>query len=387
MIIVPGNHDVSFPDSRLSMTPEAREADSDNLKSLQERNPEIRWKWDELSFYKVADKQRYADRFHLFIDFYNDFFQGIRQYPDHPTKKADCVMFPEDNISFSLFNSCDGVDHLNDAANIDEEALSSVMQKLRENFNEGYLNIGVWHHHYYGGPYETNYMNRERIAEMSHRFIRIGLFGHQHMSQVAEFFSGDLAFSEGQDNDKVLLVSSGTLFGGSRELPYGCKRQYNIIEIDVKNGEADVSIHVREDHNLNVQSKIPYWRKKDFNASGCIQTKVSLKTLTEDELIARFIRYVESGGHYKYGVEYIEQSNLNGGIYDKLRQGFVRNIKDDDYILHQFKPTTKEDYMLKMATAMKVGDSAAKAELLADPRLMSYMSDPVIAEMFNNLND
>lgn len=387
IIIVPGNHDVSFPDSRLSMSPEAIDNRSDNLTDYKQHSLDIRWKWDDFSFYKVADKHRYSERFHLFIDFYNDFFNGIRQYPDHPTKKADCILFPKDHIAFVLFNSCDGLDHLNDSANIDEEALSSVMQNLRENYNEGYLNIGVWHHHFYGGPYETNYLSRERIAAMSHRYIRIGMFGHQHMSQVAEFFSGDLAFSEGQDNDKVLLISSGTLFGGSRELPYGCKRQYNIVEIDIKNGEADVLIHVREDHNVNVQSKIPYWGRKDFNATGSISAKVSLKRLTDDERIARFLRYVRKSGEYKYGLKYLQDKGVSGGIFDNMRLEFIRNIKDDEFILHHFKPRTKEEYMLKIATAEKLGDEKIKTELAFDPLLKEYLSDPVLEEMYNHLLD
>lgn len=386
LIIVPGNHDVSFPDSRLSMTPEATDNRLDNLKDLKSHNPEIRWKWDDFSFYKVTDKLRYSERFQHFIRFYNDFYAGIRQYPDHPTKEAECIPFPEDKVAFTLFNSCDGLDHLNDSANIDEDALSSVMQDLRENFNSGFLNIGVWHHHYYGAPFETNYLNRERIAAMSHRFIRIGLFGHQHMSQVAEFFSGDLAFSEGQDNDKILLVSSGTLFGGSRELPYGCRRQYNIIEIDIKNGEADVVIHVREDHNVNVQSKIPYWGRKDFNPTGSISTKVSLKHLTEDEQIAQFVRYVKTNGAYVYGLEYMQSNGLTGGIFNKLRSDFLRNLKDDDYILHHLVPQTKEEYMLKISTAAKSGEASVKRALLTDPLLQSYLEDPVIEEMYKQLS-
>ncbi len=387
VIIVPGNHDVSYPDSRLSMASEARENQSNNLASFKTHSPEIRWKWEEFAFYKISDKLRYSERFHLFIEFYNDFYEGLRQYPDHPTKEADCIPFQKDQVAFVLFNSCDGLDHLNNTANIDEDALSSVMQNLRENFNMGLLNIGVWHHHYYGGPYETNYLHRERIAAMSHRFIRIGMFGHQHMSQVAEFFSGDLAFSEGQDNDKVLLISSGTLFGGSRELPYGCKRQYNIVEIDIENGKADVLIHVREDHNVNVQSKIPYWGRKDFNATGTISATVSLKELTEDEQLARFVRYVKAKGEYKYGIKYLEDRKLEGGIYDKLRSDFVRNIHDDEYILHRFKPSSKEEYLLKMSVALKVSDSEVKKELLSDERLQTYMDDPVVEEMYIQLSD
>jgi hypothetical protein len=95
---------------------------------------------------------------------------------------------------------------------------------------------------------------------LTHGYIQVGLFGHQHISQVAEFFSSDMAIEESPENQRILLVSSGTLFGGKKEIPEGYKRQYNIIEIETRNGSAEITIHVREDGNKNVASKIPFWK-------------------------------------------------------------------------------------------------------------------------------
>ena len=50
---------------------------------------------------------------------------------------------------------------------------------------------------------------------------------------------------KGADSESILLISSGTLFGGRKQLTSGKPRQYNVIEIEQKNGEAQVRIHVR----------------------------------------------------------------------------------------------------------------------------------------------
>ena len=279
MLIVPGNHDVSFPHSKNSMIPEADEHKEQNLKLFWDRHPEIRWNWKDFSFYKIADKDEYKKRFNLFKAFYNDFYQGERTYSEDPQFEAECYSFPEDRVTFALFNSCKQLDHLNDTAAIDDDAIVSVMPELRANYNRGYLNIAVWHHHFYGAPRETNYLDREVINKMSHSYIQMGLFGHQHISQIAEFYGGDLALGDSPDNQRVLLVSSGTLFGGKKELPDGRRRQYNVIEITQENGTAQIEIHVREDDNRSVDSKLPIWRMKQVGPTGSIKTNVKLKQM------------------------------------------------------------------------------------------------------------
>lgn len=58
----------------------------------------------------------------------------------------------------------------------------------------------------------------------------------------------------------LLLISSGTLFGGEKQLLPGFRRQYNIIEIERQglSSKIDVSINVREDNSRKVNSKIPF---------------------------------------------------------------------------------------------------------------------------------
>lgn len=115
-------------------------------------------------------------------------------------------------------------------------------------------------------PLETNYIDRSFLNTLLDNNVHIGLYGHQHYAQVAEEYS-DLYHSSNENSKRILLLSSGTLFGGNKELPYGCRRQYNIIEINNTNGAADITINIREDTN-QLNNKLPYWQAKAlYNAT------------------------------------------------------------------------------------------------------------------------
>lgn len=385
MLIVPGNHDVSFPHSKNSMIPEADEHKEQNLKLFWDRHPEIRWNWKDFSFYKIADKDEYEKRFNLFKAFYNDFYQGDRTYSEDPQFEAECYSFPEDRVTFALFNSCKQLDHLNDTAAIDDDAIVSVMPELRANYNRGYLNIAVWHHHFYGAPRETNYLDREVINKMSHSYIQMGLFGHQHISQIAEFYGGDLALGDSPDNQRVLLVSSGTLFGGKKELPDGRRRQYNVIEITQENGTAQIEIHVREDDNRSVDSKLPIWRMKQVGPTGSIKTNVKLKQMNERTILADILRTAQADNDYIRAYEQLQGFTTKDDFYMRIRSEIIRRIKDNRYLLDNLKPETDNDYMLLMTCAERENDAEAKARLKSDSKLQSMLTDKVLKEMYDRL--
>ena len=385
ILIVPGNHDVSFPHSRNSMVPDGDEHNKQNMELFGKRHPGIRWNWKNLSFYLIADGKLYDRRFDLFREFYNDFYQGERVYPDDPLQSAECYSFPDDKVTFALFNSCKGLDHLNDTADIDEDAIVSVTPQLRSAYNRGFLNIAVWHHHFYGSPRETNYLDREVINKMSHSYIQIGLFGHQHISQIAEFYGGDLALGESADNQRVLLISSGTLFGGKKELPDGYKRQYNVIEVASENGEAKIEIHVREDNNHNVESKLPIWHPKPISPTASIKTSVKLKKLDERELLASILRTAQESGDYKNAYNQLKGIAMTGGIYQSIRAEVIRGIKDNRFLLDNLQPETKNDYMLLMACAERENDTEVKRRLKDDERLKAMLNDSIVKEMYERL--
>ena len=91
------------------------EADANNEQNLDlywKGHPEIRWNWKELSFYKISNAEEYNKRFDLFREFYNDFYEGVRTYPEDPISSAECYSYADDKVTFALFNSCKRLDHL-----------------------------------------------------------------------------------------------------------------------------------------------------------------------------------------------------------------------------------------------------------------------------------
>ena len=94
MIIVPGNHDVSWPHSGNCMDLEP--ITDDSIKLYREHKHPLRWDWDGRLLYKIKDDGSYAHRFDKFIEFYNRFFDGIRAYPVNPELGAACIAFDND---------------------------------------------------------------------------------------------------------------------------------------------------------------------------------------------------------------------------------------------------------------------------------------------------
>lgn len=384
MLIVPGNHDMSHPHSKDSMIPESDANNKVNLDQMKAGNPLVRWNWKEFMFYKIANAPRYAQRFDLFREFYDGFYEGERTYPVDPVVEAECYPYGKDKVTFALFNSCHQLDHLWDTAFIDEEAIVSVTPKLRKSYNKGYVNIGVWHHHYYGSPRETNYMDREVINRMSHSYLQMGLFGHQHISQVAEFYGGDLSLGEAPDNQRLLLVSSGTLFGGRKELPEGRKRQYNVIEISHENGRAAVEIHVREDDNRSVQSKLPIWHGKLISPTSSIRTEIKLRQLDEKTLLVGLLREAQESGDYISAFEELKGKEHIVG-YSVIRSEIVRGIKDNRYLLNHLRPQNKNEYLLLMSCAEAEQDTESKEQLKNDPTLQAMLDDSIVRDMYERL--
>lgn len=385
MLIVPGNHDISYPHSRGSMMPEPEENKLLNSQSLKKCHPQIRWSWEDFTFYKISDAEQYKQRFDLFKEFYNEFYAGLRTYPEDSTSIAELYTFEDDKVSFALFNSCMQLDHLNDTAGIDEDAIVNVLPMLRSNYNRGFLNIAVWHHHFYDTPRKTDYMDREIVNKMSHSYIQIGLFGHQHISQIAEFYGGDLALGDTPENQRLLLISSGTLFGGEKELPEGSRRQYNVIEIEKENGIAKVKIHVREDNNRSVSSKYPIWQPKFVGPKSCIETSVKYRQMDEKDELMDILRNARKEGDYVSAYKKLIDNPASGELYMNIRSEVIRNIKDNQFLLENLVPITDRDFMILMSCAEKEGDVAAKSRLKNNEKLKAMLNDPILKEMYDRL--
>ena len=252
IILVPGNHDVDWNVSIASMIRDSTSNNNKNREKLKYVDSEIRWSWEDLCFYKIKDENIYNKRMDNFIDFYNNFYKGIKEYPKDPKEQYHIFDIPELNVSFVAYNSCYRNDHLNLTGCINPNCISKSSADLDNLHRNGRLLIGVWHHNISGLPYENNYMDQRALRIMIDKNIQIGLFGHQHSCHVINELKNVI------ENKRILLVSAGTLYGIKEILPYGTKRQYNLIALNIQNNKLIFRIFLREDKSPEL-FEIPAW--------------------------------------------------------------------------------------------------------------------------------
>lgn len=329
LVIVPGNHDMNRSISKYAMKPIDVTQVERVKRSYWEsfgRKQIYRFDWKTLSFFEINDEVAYSQRFDSFESFYNAFYNSIgRKFPTKPENEAYTLEFPEDNIAFACFNSCYQLDHLNVMGAIDNDSIHSIYNSLCDYYSKGYLVIGVWHHHLYGPPYRDDFMNKDFTEHLSQNHILVGLYGHQHKSEVVEALS-DL--SDDMDLDKVMLVSAGTLFGSRKEMLPGVKRQYNVINVAVINGKAHLDVFFREDKKND--SAYPIWGGKHIpNDKKSIGFDVQLNHLSDDELIHIIDDGTRKSNNFKQGIVRLQALELEKG--NGMIDGYLQklNVTDD----------------------------------------------------------
>lgn len=380
MIIVPGNHDVSWPFCDGCMEPV--EVNPENVAQFCKHKDEdgLRWEWSNTKLFKVRSMNEYVHRFDRFVEFYNRFYDGIRQYPSHPELEAQCIPFDSDHICFACFNSCYQNDRLNDAGAIHKDAIYSIESELRKYYNRGMLPIGVWHHNAYGGPYQSDYMSTEVLDKLLEHRIKIGLFGHQHKSQIAEEYS-DLLISE-ENRKRLLLISSGTLYGGDSEQHRGIRRQFNIVELVMENGQATVLVHVREDENHDVASDDPFWKAKSM-PDGVIKYHVKYKHVTDEEILRRIDDETRRNDDFVNGIMQIRFSGINNDDAHKLIDVYLKMLDSKDLLYVLPEPETDNHCFLLMGAIDKEHDSEAY-ERLKNSKVLHHAieKDKLLEEQF-----
>lgn len=357
LIIVPGNHDMNRAISKCSMKP----IDATKVESVKRSYWEklggkqiYRFDWKTLSFSKIDNEKYYELRFETFETFYNTFYNEIgRKFPAQPENEAYTLEFSEDKIAFACFNSCYQLDHLNVMGAIDNDSIHSIYTSLHNFYAKGYLTIGVWHHHLYGPPYRDDFMNKDFTEHLAENHITVGLYGHQHKSEVLEALS-DL--SDDMNLDKVMLISSGTLFGSKKEMLPGIKRQYNVINVEVANGKAHLDVFFREDKKND--SPYPIWGEKHVpNDKKCIGFDVKLNYLSDDELIRIIDDEARKSHDFKHGI--IKLQALNTEMCMNLIDEYLQKLniaENAEFIIENFQnPDTEIAYAYLLLSLMHIG--------------------------------
>lgn len=254
VVIVPGNHDISYPLAKQSMRPLSIE----NLGSQGKRNlvsqmfsenSKMRWSWDELCFYEIESDEIYLSRLEAFSNFYRRFYRDARVYSLDPALQFDIFDYPEFNLAVVGFNSCYNNDPLNRQGMVHPDCLSEAARTIRRGQYSGRFLFAVWHHNTNGAPMQSDYVDPQILQVLIDDGFSIGFHGHQHRTQLI-----DERFAFGE-NRKITIISAGSLCAGPTGLPMGYKRSYNIVEIDTN--ERKAKLHIR--HMVNDLLSGPIW--------------------------------------------------------------------------------------------------------------------------------
>lgn len=355
LIIVPGNHDVNRAVSSNSMKRIEASEQEKVQKSYWERYGKkqiYRFDWKTLSFMQIIDEKFYSSRFDSFVTFYNRFYSSIgRTFPVSPEEDASLIAFSNDKIAFACFNSCCQLDHLNAMGTINENAFHCIYGDLSSCYSNGYLMFGVWHHHIYGVPHRCDFMDMKITKSMACNHILVGLFGHQHRSEVVEELN-DLA--EDIERDKMHLISSGTLFGSRKEMLPGVKRQYNLINVEIENGSANLEVFGRED-KMN-DAPYPIWGEKYLlKGKKSLVFQVPLNKLSDDDLLRIIDEETRESGDFKNGLLRMKQLDnpVKQGFIDEYIQQLSLEVEDLNFILNVFKqPLSNMEYCYLMQASI-----------------------------------
>jgi hypothetical protein len=237
--------------------PSAQPLLKEKLRLLQAPNSVLRWSWDDLAFYEIADANHYGTRLDGFRSFYSGFYRGRRAYASEPGQQYDLFDYPNFNLTVVGFSSCHNNDPLNRVGAIHPDAIAQAAIRLREYRYRNRLVLAVWHHNTSGSPLQFDYMDPTTLQILIDNGFSIGFHGHQHKEQFI-----DEKFAVGESR-KITVISAGTLCAGPSGLPSGYSRAYNLLELDTV--ALTGRLHLRHMHNETFGS--PVWGPGFFRAS------------------------------------------------------------------------------------------------------------------------
>lgn len=363
IVIVPGNHDVCRTISSGAMIKEKVKDDDEIKKKRADMiTGNIRWNWSDLSFYSINNHSLYKSRFDLFLDFYNTFYKGLRKWSEPCEETAQIINLPEYRLCLFALNSCHRLDHLNQVGAIYPSAISSNQLKLNSIHKNGELIMGVWHHHTMGLPYENNYLDYRIIQALISSHIQVGLYGHQHQSSLLNEYR-DLTL-----DSKMLLISSGSLYGGRTQLVTGCPRQYCLLSLSFQDKNVSITLHVRKDASTY---EIPAWTVGQIGATAeTSHTEViSINKFDTDRILSDIDTDVQSEHDYIKGIsemnKFIDVAEDSVGKYI---DSYLTEVTDYEFIKEYIRvPQNEKQFQILWKAAVETNDKVLLSKIVINP--------------------
>jgi hypothetical protein len=348
IIIVPGNHDVDWNTAFSAFEPVQKLEMPKNIEAaLHAEDSPYRWDWSTQTLYRIANKALYEARLEIFWSFFERFYTGAQGLLSvQPRGDINLFSLCNNRIGVAAFNSCEGNDCFAYHGRIRKDAIARSYLALNDSGYVFNLKMAVWHHNIEGSPYSTDYMDIDTVRGMIGRGFRLGLYGHQHRAQAV----GQQCWLANQE--KMAVISAGSLCAGAKDLPTGVYRQYNLLEIAPD--FSGIRAHVRAMTVANVFSPalLPDFGGKSYidlswtpprNIMGGtidIDAARSQKIIEEAEVAAKT-------GNSKHAIDLLQELPLTAGSYQRaLLLDAAQSEKDWPTVIRATNPPQTIDELL-----------------------------------------
>ena len=240
----------------------------------------------------------------------------------------------------------------------------------------GYLLVGVWHHHVSGLPVENNYMDYRILNAMMQEDIKVGLFGHQHVSTAVQ------EYSDITSKQSILLISSGSLYGNRYQLVTGVPRQYNVIEMTFNKEDVTLELNVRKD-NSQYGYDIPQWIQQPIGIKSLpkYSHRLQVEMPKIEYIVADIDKMVKQTGDFGTACQRLLEIGLDNELALKYFDSYISKVTDKSLIKALLtNPLTMSQYMTALDTAISLRDVEWIKVLIINVKFTSE-SNPYLNEL------
>lgn len=235
IVLVPGNHDLSWTLSEKAYTPQRRSS----YKGALIPGTYIGDEGDK--YIELRSEAEYRERFRPFADFYESV--RMEPYPLDYAEQATVQHLPEQNIVILGLNSAWNLDHhFKDRAGINPDALARALTQIRNNPTySSCLKMAVWHHPVSGAG-EDRIKDTAFLEQLAQAGFQLALHGHQHKATNEDF-----RYDHGGKRRGIEILSAGTFGAPTKEWNPGIPLQYQLL--DIRGRTLTVGTRRRNDPN------------------------------------------------------------------------------------------------------------------------------------------
>ncbi|MBV4429692.1 metallophosphoesterase family protein [Clostridium tyrobutyricum] len=209
IIIVPGNHDLSWKVSKKSIV------SSDK---------------DTINFNKDIYRMRF-DNFNKY------FYKKIckKPYPSDYSKQGVLYEYEEEKIIFLGLNSAWQIDHINKyRSSIYINSMEGPLDKIIDRKYNDWFKVAVFHHPVTG----EDSMNNDFLQLLMRHNFKVCMHGHIHEAKYD--------FCTYGNNKEIAIVGAGTFGAPDKEHVQGVPLQYNLIKLGLENNTMKVITRRKE---------------------------------------------------------------------------------------------------------------------------------------------